>query len=185
MRVLVALLCLLALEQIVAPTRPLGNRVLFVLDCSGSMSGGSFRRAMAETRAIAGQPTDDLEVSVITFADQVESYPGGWVKLPDAEALEELHTWISGQLVPTGNTRVIPALERALRVQRRALTVVLVTDGMFAEVDSAVLEAIKAAQAARKQRATVAVLGIGTPRDVLEQIGRVGAGGYFSTQGKD
>lgn len=169
-----------ALVPVVNPTQRFTKRQVYVMDVSGSMSGKPFDKALTALAAVAAQPTDDMEISVIAFESQVARWPRGWVQLPDAEAVDAATAWLSEQ-GSGGNTFVVPALEAALKEKRTELTVVLVTDGIFNEDDSVVLEAVRKAQEQRVEygRAIVAVLGVGKAKPVLRMLAEEGKGGYF------
>lgn len=164
------------------------KRILFVVDVSGSMYGRSFSRAVSSVRTLAAQPTDELQVGVIAFADNAVRWSPTkktkWAKLPDKKAVQA----IAGFLYhngPGGGTNVVPALKLALSEPKTQLTVVLVTDGIFAEDDADVLKAVEKAQKQRvkqkRGRALLAVLGVGGQQKVLEKLGTQGQGGYYRT----
>lgn len=164
------------------------NRILFVCDVSGSMHGRSFDQAVSSVRALASQPTDDMQIGVIAFADTATrwspSKKATWAKLPDAKAVKKAGAFLYRQ-GPGGGTNVVPALELALKETKGKLSIILITDGIFSETDVAVLKAIKTGQAKRKKdkrgEAVIAVLGVGTKQKVLEKLGRAGKGGYYRT----
>jgi Mg-chelatase subunit ChlD len=194
---LVALLTLpvgaVQLHVEVDPGAPITQRVLFVVDRSGSMHGDHFTRALVAVRGLIEHPTDDLEVAVIAFNDTAVRWPGkpesgprevpqGWAALPSDTAVGEAEAWLE-ELGAGGDTLVIPALRAALSEARSGMSVVLVTDGLFGrERTDEVLQTIAGLQAEREKaghgRAVIGVYGLGGCQKVLMQIGEAGGGGY-------
>lgn len=185
----------ITLHEVVAPQARLTPRVLFVVDVSGSMKGPEFTRALTAVRSIAAQPVDQLEFAVLAFNDGVyrwEGHPDAdappkWACAPSEDAVRAAEDWLSEQGAE-GDTLVIPALAAALAEERDTLSVVLVTDGGFyRETQTAVLEALTSGQKARVDRgldeAVVVVYGVGSrTRPVLEELGKVGKGGYWQEE---
>lgn len=177
----------------VDPATPITQRVLFVVDRSGSMHGDHFSRALAAVRELAEHPTDDLEVAVIAFNDTATRWPGkpeqgqrkvpqGWAALPSETAVGEAEAWLAA-LGAGGDTLVLPALRAALAEARDGLSVVLVSDGLFGrERTDEIMKAIADLQAAREKaghgRAVIGVYGLGACQKVLVLIGETGGGGY-------
>ncbi len=175
------LLILAALIAVVPASERLTNRVVLVIDHSGSMAG-RYGAAVDAARHIAQQPTDDLTLSCIAFNAETQRYPKT-LKLPDAEGVSELVSWLSN-LRAHGSTLAGPALSEALKMSEKGLSVVLVTDGVFtAEPIESLLAQIEAAQQWRVDqglgRAVVAVYGIGLESATLRRIGEAGKGGYY------
>ena len=164
------------------------KHILFVVDVSGSMYGRAFTRAVSSVRSLAGQPTDEMQVGVIAFADTAVRWSptkhSTWAKLPDKKALVAVENFLYQQ-GPGGGTKVVPALELALQDPKPQLTVVLVTDGIFSEPDADVLKAVEKEQKQRvkkkRGRALIAVLGVGSKQAILEKLGKTGKGGYYRT----
>lgn len=187
-------LLLAAPREVVAPSERLTDRVLFVVDASGSMHGTEFGVALRAVRSIAGQPVDALEFGIIAFSDVPSRWPGlaadgedlpaGWAACPSSEAVDRAEEWLS-EHGADGDTRAIPALRMALEEQRDRLSVVLVTDGGFySETEAAIVAAVEAAQVRREElglgRAVLLVYGVGLrTKPVLEALGSSGRGGYF------
>ena len=198
-----ALLCsvfftasLTTLVEVVPPEVPLSNRVLFLVDVSGSMSGFKFDRACSAVLEISSQPTDDMQFALLAFDDVTRRWPGfkdeegseelpwGWATLPSEEALERSTRWLSTQ-TPQGGTRLIQALKSAMAEDRERLSIVLVSDGMFyQETTQEILDAVERCQQEREARgagrAVLLVYGVsGGGSHVLEQLGKHGRGGFF------
>lgn len=170
----------------IEPTRPLTTHVCFVVDRSGSMHGQDFTDAIGAFRQVSEQPIDELEISVIAFTDITARWPGldgsGWAELPSLEAMEAASGWLEA-LGAGGDTLVTPALMEALRLDRKELSIVLVSDGLFGrELSHHILGAVAGAQQERIQKgldpALIAVYQVGGYKTkLLEALGR--EGGYL------
>ena len=184
--VAVKLAPLLALVVLLAPTQPIGKRILLLVDVSGSMCHtGRMAEARAAASQIARQPVDEASVLVMAWADACVAYPGGWVDLPDAEKVQQIETWLASWHT-LGDTHLTPALLAALKTDPdKELTVVVVTDGQLHNDTAEGLEkALAAGQAARKVRAVVGVWGVGhtKPRAELLALAKAGGGGYVVSE---
>jgi len=191
----IVLLFNVPLIEVVPPGQPLNNRLLFLVDRSGSMHGGNFNRALLAVEYIAGQEFDDVEIGVIAFNDAPLRWAGkpesgaqevkpGWA-IPTPEAIAEVNAWLA-QLGSGGDTLIINPLVAALHEPRKTLSIVLVTDGLFGrERIDEILQAIVAGQAWRDQNgyepAVILCYGVGTAAfsDALAKIAQMGNGGYF------
>ncbi|MGE0712418.1 MAG: hypothetical protein AB7N76_32845 [Planctomycetota bacterium] len=142
------------------------DRLLFVVDVSGSMAGEG-ERAISAVRRVLEVPTDDLQAGVIAFADAPRRWRGvpepcrhpaseahgrrcvlpGWAAFPGRT--KELYAWLRG-FRGDGGTNAASALRVALLDRNELLTVVLVSDGAF-DADLAV-SAWKVGQEVRKRR---------------------------------
>jgi Mg-chelatase subunit ChlD len=177
----------------VAPAARLTRRVLFVVDRSGSMQGGGFTHALGAVRDVLRQPSDDLEVGLLAFNQSTARWPGipeggarpvppGWAALPSEDAVDRASAWLDS-LGAGGDTLVGPPLAEALAEPRGDLSIVLVSDGLFArERTGTLLELVERAQAARVRRglgrAVLACYGLGDAQGVLARLGEAGGGGY-------
>lgn len=142
----------------------LTNRIIFVVDTSGSMMRDDTAKAVEALVEVAGGPTDDLQVRLLTFDDVVrEPEPKGWRRLPDPVVLAGLRASIPEK--GDGGTNVLPALRMALEDPEPKLSVVLVTDGVLGCTDAEVLPGCVAgwqnARANGPGRANMAVVIIG------------------------
>lgn len=178
------------LAVVVTPSNPLSRRILFVVDTSASMLG-HFPRALQAVAEVASQPTDELEIGVISFNDTVARWPGfpeddlpqGWARLPDLKAVESVGQWLERQGA-RGGTRVVPALRLALEEPRQELSVVLVTDGRFVSDEiyqlPGLVESLQGERCRQGQGpAVILVYGVGREMEHLRELGRQGAGGYY------
>jgi hypothetical protein len=187
---LAPLLFIPRLVVVLPPQEPLGSRVLFVVDASGSMKGPEFARALEAVRTIAGQPTDSMEFAVLAFNDSVyrwegipdEHTPRGWAALPSHDAVQHASDWL-GRLGASGDTLVIPALRTALAEERPKLSLVLVTDGYFHTDSEQIVTAIREAQERRRKQelglAVILVYGVGSKTKALQHVAGEASGGYF------
>lgn len=133
------------------------NRILFVVDTSGSMTRDDSARATDMVLSTAGVPTDDLQVKLITFSDRAKAWDGGWQRLPDPKVLSRLRETLPEN--GNGDTNVLAAMRLALEEPMRDLSIVLVTDGIFGCQDQVTLpDLIRGWQAARPQPANLAVV---------------------------
>lgn len=190
-------------EQVVAPTAGfrMTDRVAFVIDVSGSMkTDGKLEQAVASTLLILQQPVDGFEVAMFAFSGvffrwegvpcnhcafdprcNEDCLPIGWAAMPRDH--EQGLEWLGG-LAAAGTTTPAPALTAALRQRVPHLTVVLASDGEFAEGPA--LEAIRSAQAWRQEEglppAAIMVWGAGDDarsQESLRTIAEVGGGGLW------
>jgi Mg-chelatase subunit ChlD len=192
---LIALMCLfqqpLSIVVELESKHPVTNRVLFVVDRSGSMTGDHFTRAMDAMREVASTPTDDFQFGVIAFNDTPLRWPGrpedkgrkgevppGWARSAPA-ALAEAQMWLL-QLGAGGDTRVTTALQAAMGDPATPLTVIVVSDGLFGHESPAELaKLLRELQGKRKVRATVWCYGLGPHQRSLEAIADATGGGYL------
>lgn len=198
-RLLPLLLLALALQlsaqelvETVPPEARLTNRILLVLDVSGSMAGPKLDRAIAAALQVARQGGDELEVAAVAFAGGCARWPAPaqegsdapplWVQCPDEQALAHLLAWLRTPLLADSSTHLAPALERALAEPRDKLSIVIVSDGELHDAPKA-LEVLKAGQERREKEglgaAVVACWTIGAEAPALNELAREGKGGCW------
>lgn len=183
------------LVAIVHPETTLTQRIILVIDVSGSMkSEGRISRALQVVQHIMENPTDDLEVAVVTFNTIAERWPGipepdardpvppGWARLPSADALLSAQAFVESRYA--GGTDPVEAITLAISEPRDDVSVVFITDGVFD--GQACVAAVRLAQGLRlvsgRQPAPVLVYGVGSgaeKRPHMEVIGREGGGGFW------
>ena len=155
------------------------DRVIFVMDTSGSMTG-ELKKAIDCLMLIAGSPSDDLRVGLITFTHTADRWKGvpeclvphtghhlrkcippQWAAMPSS--LSKLYAYLAS-LEATGGTNPGPAILEALKDPEKLLTVVLISDGGFH--DDMAVNAWKSGQELRKKRklppAKLMIWGAGT-----------------------
>lgn len=111
------------------------NRVIIVIDTSGSMDNGKLQAATKAALSVAIQPTDDLEIGVITFQSEAEwlthdtkNGSSKWFKLPSVHVLAALKKKLLA-LTSDGSTYPETALIKAYATPTQAI--VMITDGDF------------------------------------------------------
>lgn len=175
----------------VAAQSPLTERVIFLVDRSGSMDGDHFTRALKAFSEMINRPTDDLEIAIIAFNDTTYRWPGkpedgvpfGWARLPSSIAAKEAENWLT-VLGAGGDTILGGALREALAERRDKLSIVVVSDGLFGrERTEDLTSIIETGQAEREQnnlgKAIIGVYGLGPHQKILTTIAEMGGGGYL------
>jgi Mg-chelatase subunit ChlD len=189
------ILLLASIVVLAQPTSPITKNIALVVDTSGSMGWLKPERtrppvqaAIEAASAISRQPVDEASILPIAFTDHPQKFPGGWISLPDEDAVGNAQGWLMGQ-GSEGGTRLLPALIMAMKCRRANLTVVLVTDGeFFNETGDEILACFARMQAWRKAEGLgPAVLGIWQvgstkPRIKLAALAKVGKGGYVASE---
>jgi hypothetical protein len=189
MRAILVQLILLSIVTVIEPQARITNKIVFLVDVSGSMGGERSLRAIEQVIEVAGQETDDIEIACITFSDETNRWPedGSWRHLPDSDALVEIRTWLGDKYQGKG-TPVTPAITRALTEDKKELTVVIISDGIFDEMQDTILAHFERLQMHREEfgygRVVLAGVGISPPehgdelKALVEHAGIFGAG-YF------
>lgn len=117
------------ITNLVAPKTQLTKNWVFVMDTSHSMQG-IFDKSRAAFIHTTSFPTDELFFSVITFNDPGMQKFRDW-RPASAQEFRDAGRWVEREM------RVLSygqrAIEMALHLERRELTVVLITDGGFTE----------------------------------------------------
>lgn len=120
-------------------------RLVVVVDTSGSMQGPRLAEAVAQALEIVGQPTDGLDVAVITFNDRVTrigpALDDPWYRLPDGDAVDGLRSALTS-IPGGGGTHPAAALRQALDMD--AVSVLLFTDGEFGSDPTAAIQEAQA-----------------------------------------
>lgn len=170
---------LLAQEDVITiaspPKAQLTQRILFLVDCSGSMDGpATMARSLNTIKFIFEQPIDELEVAAIAFDNGHNRWPGlpqppkipaNWAAFPSRNASQALSTWIgAAQVTMRGGTNLAPPLRQAFAENRDKLSIIIVTDGGFAEKPETLKKVVDDGQKWRTDRgigpAVVVLLGI-------------------------
>jgi Ca-activated chloride channel family protein len=170
-----------ALITLTPPVRSgsaLPRDVTFVLDVSGSMSGGKLEQARAAGRQLLQSLGRDDRFRLIAFAGDVNEFRDGWAPATPADR-RAAQLWLDG-LGAAGGTNIGGALERALEprtVEGRLGLVLFLTDGAPTVGER---RGERLAARAAELRGTRRVFTFGLGADVnaalLEQLALDGAG---------
>ncbi|MHB1298296.1 MAG: VIT domain-containing protein [Gemmatimonadaceae bacterium] len=152
--------------------------ITFVLDVSGSMSGGKLEQAKAAGRQLLNSLSSGDRFRLIAFSNDVEEFRDGWstASATDRRAAER---WLR-ELRASGGTNIGGALERALEPSTRAgrlAMVLFMTDGAptVGERRGEKLAA-RAAELRGERRIFTFGLGADVNAALLEQVALDGAG---------
>lgn len=189
--------------QIVPQRARLTNRLIFVIDVSGSMrEDEKFAQAIQSVLLILGYKSDEQEIAAITFCGKQARWegspecvahgqgddcnkrcvPAGWAMVWPGTA-EKMVSWLSNH-ERSGVTDPAPALVAAISEPRDHLSVIFISDGEFSAPP--VLEAVKKAQKARRKAgrsfAPIMVWGAGggaRKQKPLKKLVKLGKGGFW------
>ncbi|MET0658262.1 MAG: hypothetical protein ABW110_08925 [Steroidobacteraceae bacterium] len=108
-----------------------GNRVAFILDKSGSMSGGRWAACTRQLEAALTGLAEGTEFFVVLYAESLLEPPGqrGWSAATPARVAGVIE-WLR-HIRPDGGTDPRPAFERVFRLPGRPESVYFLTDGEF------------------------------------------------------
>lgn len=157
--------------------RAVPREYLFILDVSGSMGGFPIETS----KRLVGDMLRDLEpweyFNLLAFAGGSATFSDEPVKATVA-AVEEAVEWMDGYH-GGGGTELVPALERAMAMERRegvSRTIAIATDG-YVTVENRAFEVI----AKNLGDANVFAFGIGSSvnRELIEGLARAGQGEPF------
>lgn len=152
--------------------------VTFVIDVSGSMSGGKLEQAKAAGRQLLSSLSPSDRFRLIAFSNDVEEYADGWSAAsgPQRRSAER---WLD-ELRASGGTNIGGALDRALEADTRAGRLALVlflTDGAPTVGERrAERLAARAAELRGERRVFTFGLGADVNASLLEQVALDGAG---------
>lgn len=167
------LLAAVVLTTVVPQEKRLTNRMVFLVDVSGSMSGNDYKEAVTLIDGIVSQQTDDFKIKVIAFNGGYQEWQKKWEPFPSANGRKKLLKWLKGLKI-TGVTDPTPALKKALTYKEKNKSLVLVSDGFF---HHAAFEKVW-----KKKKLTLATLGVGIrakTNTTMKHLGKIGKGGYF------
>ncbi len=189
--------------QVVRPHRNFvaRNRIVFVLDVSGSMLIGD--RLQKAVDACMLFSSDEMQVAVITFNSTTARWAGvkdpckhpkaakcgrkclppAWARLP--KHYPEVSSWVRS-FKGSGGTQPVPALETALRMRRSGLMIVFVSDGDFTHNQNLCASAVKRMRKWRRKKkldwVPILVWGVGENaknQESLKRLAKVGGGGFY------
>jgi Mg-chelatase subunit ChlD len=159
------------------------KNIVVIVDVSGSMNT-SVEEAVSSFRMVSEQPVDEMNLAVVAFANNIAFWD--WHKLPDEQAVADAEAWLAEARSTLGSdTHPILAFERALRLSKEELTVVLVSDGEFwhpsaDEIIEAIRRLQKERKANRRKAAVICCIGVDQrEKESLSKIAKLGKGGYF------
>lgn len=121
---------LLTLTPPRAATRQTPRDITFVIDVSGSMSGGKLQQAKAAGRQLLGSLSATDRFRLVAFSGDVTDFRDGWTATT-AATRREAEDWLAA-LEANGGTNIAGALERALEATTpsdRLGLVLFLTDG--------------------------------------------------------
>lgn len=162
-------------------------QLALIVDASGSMSADQkYQLAVHEALRVAEQAGDDGRVRFYTFGPCVQTDPHGWIKLPNADALMEVHAWFNGVAVE-GTTDLAAAMDDILTLPTDPLGVIVFTDEAVDDGAGPTGDRIAAANAKRANPAVIGVVGV-MPDMMDEGLGplmaKVTGGGYVRLREK-
>ena len=107
-----------------------GADYLFVLDVSGSMSGGKLATLANGVGKALGELRPEDRFRIVTFSHEARDFTGGWISATPANArkwIEQVKTMRAG-----GGTNIYAGLKTGFRSldRDRVVSVILVTDGV-------------------------------------------------------
>ena len=181
-------------EWVVEAEFPLTNRVIFIVDISGSMRGDKWEKAFRWVTQQVMSETDEMQFAVIAFdeksyrwegipePDLPEPVPPEWAALPSAIAGNFAAEWLHERFTG-GNTSIGPALTNAFAEKREKISIVIVSDGQFSENLEQVEKLVTALDAKRAEmgfgRPIVLCYGFSTEEsDRMARIAELTEGGY-------
>jgi Mg-chelatase subunit ChlD len=175
------LLLLLSILTTVTPaTKMHTEKIVFVVDRSGSMDPLKVQDAIEQFINIVTRldPSLEVEICLYSFESNTKRWSEGWQKMPSLPVLNKARAFLA--LPVGGSTQVVPALRQSLAEKKEKLTVILISDGDFDETTETILKVIKAEQAKRKVPAVLGCIGVGhVQQDSLKKVAEVGGGGYY------
>ena len=116
-------------DEVIVAGLPLTDRVAIVVDGSGSMHPVQLPIAIKWARRLIEGMSDDGHLRVYLFEETVTEQ-GGWIRLPDADAVNEALAWLS-EVGSGGGTEINNAIISVLqRNPEPDLTVVVITDAV-------------------------------------------------------
>lgn len=152
--------------------------VTFVIDVSGSMSGGKMRQAKAAGRQLLNSLGRTDRFRLIAFSSDVNDFAEGWSDVTPA-TLRAAEEWLDG-LSATGGTNIGGALDRALEAATpadRFGIVLFLTDGApTVGEQNPVRLAARAAERRGARRVFTFGMGADVNAALLEQLALDGAG---------
>ena len=157
-----------------APAEPPAREFIFVLDRSGSMSGGPIGQARNALRACLRSLNPQDRFSLLLFDDQLEWYRPDLTPVSQVE-IDRADAYLA-QIQGRGGTEIIPALQAALSLAHEASYqryIVFLTDGAVSAEERA-FEPVR--RNIGKARLFTFGIGPSVNRALLSRLARLGRG---------
>lgn len=154
-----------------------GERFVYIVDTSGSMSGDlKMRTAMSElARSISSLP-DYVYYHIVLFSSSKTVNPDqpGWVRARKGDVLATIR-WLRDQS-PVGGTQPLPAFAHAFDLDHRPDVIFFMTDGQIPKSTPSDVRALYQ----RGSRVVINTIAFGDPRsqDLLKEIAADAGGTY-------
>ncbi len=166
-------------ELLTGPNNPLlvppeVASVVYVIDCSSSMSGERFRKVARGVIDAVSQMTDRQQFAVLLFNTVAMQIDGGGLIPATAANRQVLATQLS-QVLPVGGTNPTDALLIAL--QMKPETIVMFSDGEF---DESIVQRVTSLNRSSAKRIQINCVGIQSTVSVLRELAsNNGPGNYI------
>ena len=166
-------------ELVTGPNNPLlvppeVASVVYVIDCSSSMSGDRFNRVARGVIDAVSQMSDQQQFAVLLFNTVAMQIDGGGLIPATAANRQVLATQLS-QVMPVGGTDPTDALLIAL--QMKPETMVVFSDGEF---DRSIVQRVTSLNRSSAKRIQINCVGIQTTVSVLRELAsKNGPGNYI------
>jgi len=166
-------------ELLTGPANPLlvppeVASVVYVIDCSGSMSGDRFNRVARGVIDAVSQMTDQQQFAVLLFNTVAMQIDGGGL-IPATAANRQVLASQLSQVLPVGGTDPTDALLIAL--QMKPETVVVFSDGEF---DRSIVQRVTSLNRSSAKRTQINCVGIQSTVSVLRELASMnGPGNYI------
>ncbi|HBJ33601.1 MAG TPA: hypothetical protein DDZ51_02340 [Planctomycetaceae bacterium] len=166
-------------ELVTGPNNPLlvprdVASVVYVIDCSSSMSGDRFNRVARGVIDAVSQMTDQQQFAVLLFNTVAMQIDGGGL-IPATDANRQILATQLSQVLPVGGTDPTDALLIAL--QMKPETMVVFSDGEF---DRSIVQRVTSLNRASAKRIQINCVGIQSTVSVLRDLASMnGPGNYI------
>ena len=118
-----------ATTPVFAGLQVVGNRIVFILDKSGSMDGHNWRALRAEIKKVLVALSNKQVFAIFLYHDKSVFYPENGMLAADSTTIAKTMVWFN-PFKPGGNTNPVPSLRRAF-TSLNPDTIVLMSDGVF------------------------------------------------------
>ena len=136
-----------ATPPVFAGLQVVGNRIVFILDKSGSMDGHNWPALRAEIEKVLVALSNKQVFALFLYDDKSFFYPENGMLAADSTTIKETMDWFN-PFKPGGDTNPEPSLRRAF-TSLHPDTIVLMSDGRFAEQVLAVIAELNAEKRVR------------------------------------